>query len=67
MDDTMTTAEAAAELGLETSHVRRLCERGTLAATKRGRDWFVDRAAVENYRSAERKPGPKPKPRPATK
>ena len=63
MDNRLTTSEAAVSLGLEVSHVRRLCERGTLAATKRGRDWFIDKAAVEAYRNADRKPGRKVKQR----
>jgi excisionase family DNA binding protein len=36
-----TTQEAAKELGLEVSHVRRLLEQGKIKGRKWGRDWQV--------------------------
>lgn len=60
MDNMLTIAEAAAELGLEESHVRRLCRREKLKAHKRGHDWFVDRQSVKEYRELARRPGPIP-------
>jgi excisionase family DNA binding protein len=39
----LTTAEAAALLGVDASQVRRLCIRGKLNATKHGRDWQIQR------------------------
>lgn len=61
MDDYITAKQAADELGLDPSHIRRLCERGTLAAIKPGRDWLVLRQAVLDYKANPPKPGPKPK------
>lgn len=61
MNDYMTTKQAADELGVDPSHVRRLCEGDILAAAKFGRDWMVDRQAVLNYKANRPKPGPKPK------
>ena len=36
-----TTQQAAKELGLEVSHVRRLLEQGKIKGKKWGRDWQV--------------------------
>ena len=46
----MTTAEAAALLGIAPATVRRQIEHGAMRATKRGRDWHIQPAAVEAYR-----------------
>lgn len=53
----MTAAEAAAALGLHPSRVRRLCENGVLVATKHGRDWWIEPAAVERFKTLERPQG----------
>lgn len=47
----MTTAEAAAALGLARRAVQRAIRVGTLPATRQGRDWFVSQAAIEDYRA----------------
>ena len=45
--DYATLAEAAAELGLEESWVRRLCAAGRIeGAFKLGRDWLIPRPIV---------------------
>ena len=46
----MTLAEAAVELGLEASTLRRQIGRGALRARKVGPVWTVSRRAVERYR-----------------
>ena len=46
----MTTNEAATLLDLSPKTVRRQIENGAIAATKRGRDWWVTPAEVERYR-----------------
>lgn len=48
----MTTAEAAALLGLSPTTVRRQIENGRIKARKVGRDWHITPAAVEAYREA---------------
>lgn len=47
----MTTAEAAAYLGLKDSRVRQLARKELLPAVKVGRDWLIEREAVERYRA----------------
>jgi excisionase family DNA binding protein len=42
----LTTAEAAALLNVDASQVRRLCIRGKLNATRKGRDWMIDKDEV---------------------
>lgn len=56
----MTTNEAAAALGISRHGILMAIRRGALAATKRGRDWWITPAAIEAYR-AERlgRPGRK--------
>jgi excisionase family DNA binding protein len=56
----ITTAEAAAIIGVDPSRVRQLCRAGTLTTQQVGRDWLVDRASAVAYAATERKPGPKP-------
>lgn len=46
MTDTLTTADAAALLNVDASQVRRLCIRGKLTATRKGRDWMIDKDEV---------------------
>lgn len=57
MSDTLTTAEAAAVLGLQPGTVRTYIEQGLLRAEKRGRDWQIARAEVARYQQARRKAG----------
>ena len=45
-NETLTTAEAAEILAVTVSQVRRLCIRGTLTATKHGRDWLIEHDAT---------------------
>ena len=44
---TLTTREAARELGLTDARIRQLTAAGLLQAEKRGRDWFIDAESVE--------------------
>jgi hypothetical protein len=37
--------------------VKRYILRGLLAATKRGRDWFISRAEVKRFQAGRRSPG----------
>ncbi|MBU0495114.1 MAG: helix-turn-helix domain-containing protein [Chloroflexi bacterium] len=46
----ITTTEAAALTGYNIVHLRRLAREGTLVGIKRGRDWFVDKAALLTYK-----------------
>ena len=55
----LTTHEAAERLGIKPRSVVALIRRGRLAAEKRGRDWFVEAAEVERYKS-ERLPAHRP-------
>lgn len=52
---TMTLKEAATLLGVTPDNLRGAIARGTLKATKMGRDWFVTPKAVEKYRSEHRR------------
>lgn len=61
MDEYMTTGQAAVVLGIDDSQVRRLCRDGVIEAIKPGHDWLPKRGAVEAYKNAYRKRGPKPK------
>jgi excisionase family DNA binding protein len=53
----LTTTEAAAVLGVRRDTVKRYILRGLLAATKRGRDWFISRAEVKRFQAGRRSPG----------
>ncbi len=53
----MTTADAAAALGLTPDAVRKLIKGGTLRAERRGRDWWITPAAVEAARTKRPKVG----------
>lgn len=57
----MSVPQAAELLEYDPSHVRRLCSKGELGATKIGRNWLVRRDLVEAYKENPPKPGPKPK------
>ncbi len=56
----MTTDEAARRLGLARSTIIDYCRLGMLAATKPGRDWWIEPAEVERY-GRERRPRGRPK------
>jgi excisionase family DNA binding protein len=43
----VTTAEAAASLGISPRRVRRLCEKGQLEAVRVGRDWQIQEDSVQ--------------------
>ena len=47
MIKTLTTAEAARELGVSDARIRQLAAAGELKGEKRGRDWMIDAASVE--------------------
>ncbi len=53
-DDKMTTTDAGLLLGILPSSVKGLCQRGTIAAEKRGRDWWIAPEEVERYRRERR-------------
>jgi len=53
---TITTATAAARLGITPRHVRHLIKTGQLPATKQGRDWLIDENDLQ-LAEARRKPG----------
>lgn len=55
MPDLLSTAEAAAELGISPRRVRALIAAGRLPTTKIGRVHAIERADLERVR--ERKPG----------
>ncbi|MFG3231815.1 helix-turn-helix domain-containing protein [Streptomyces antibioticus] len=44
------TREAAAVLGCDTSHVRRLCLTGRLPARRITGGWLIDSTALDSYR-----------------
>jgi excisionase family DNA binding protein len=50
--DALTTAEAAAELGVSEDTVLRLVQRGELRAYKVGRAWKIRREDLEAYLAA---------------
>jgi excisionase family DNA binding protein len=45
----VTTKEASDLSGYNLEYIRRMIRRGVIAAEKRGRDWWVDRASIEAY------------------
>lgn len=53
----MTTADAAALLGLTARSVARLIKIGALAAEKRGRDYWIEADEITRYREARRPVG----------
>jgi len=44
------TKEAAKILGYSPLHARRLCRWGVIPAQKAGRDWFITRDAINQYK-----------------
>lgn len=55
----LTLREAAAASGLAPATLRLLVNKGRIRAERRGRDWLVTRAALENYLD-DRKPAGRP-------
>jgi excisionase family DNA binding protein len=51
----VTLIEAAALLGVTPDNLRGAIARGTLKAEKHGRDWWVQPAEVERYKSHNRR------------
>ena len=51
----MTLIEAAVILGVTPDNLRGAIRRGSLKATKLGRDWIVTPAEVEKYRAEHRR------------
>jgi len=45
----ITTKEAAELTGYNLEYIRQMLRRGVIAAEKKGRDWWVDRASIEAY------------------
>lgn len=45
----ITTQEAADLTGYNLEYIRRMIRGGVIAAEKKGRDWWVDRASIEAY------------------
>ena len=54
----ITTQEAAELTGYAAAYFRQLIRAGRLAAKKRGRDWFLDRAEVLAYAETMQQLGP---------
>ncbi len=48
----LSAAQAAARLGYDSSHVRRLLKRGSLHGTRLGRAWMIKACEVERYAQA---------------
>jgi excisionase family DNA binding protein len=58
----LTLTEAGERFGLSPVTLRVLVNQGRLAATKRGRDWFVTGAAVRAYLKSRKPAGRRPSP-----
>lgn len=52
MPEWITTEEAAEISGYDIQHVRWLAREGRIGATKKGRDWWVDREVFRAYLEA---------------
>ena len=57
MDDAMTTPEAAQYLGVTSAHVRLLYYRDVLRGEKRGRDLWITKESLGEYRKNRRPAG----------
>lgn len=57
MAETITVTEAAADEGITRNAVWVAIKRGRLQATKRGRDWHIERAEWERYKREVRRVG----------
>jgi excisionase family DNA binding protein len=58
----LTLTEAGERFGLSPVTLRVLVNQGRLAATKRGRDWFVTASAVRAYLKSRKPAGRPPSP-----
>lgn len=58
--DLLTTAEAAAELGVTAARVRQLVLSGEIKGERIGRDVLIPRESVEAAKQRKTKPGPVP-------
>lgn len=56
----LTTNEAAAQLGIKPRSVVALLQRGRLQGVKHGRDWAIDAGEVDRYQR-ERQPRGRPR------
>ena len=56
----LTTAEAAARLGLKAVTLRKHIKEVAIKATKHGRDWLISTDEVDRYQQ-ERKPAHRPR------
>lgn len=56
-DCELSSSEAAAELGVSVRWIRGLCLSGSLAATRRGRTWWITRQALDDHLSTSRRAG----------
>jgi excisionase family DNA binding protein len=45
----LTTTQAAAQLNIDSSTIRRWCESGALKATKHGRAWVIDSDVLKTF------------------
>ena len=67
----LTTNEAAVQLGLDPSLIRRYCREGRIEAQQVGRDWVIEQEALDTFAEIPRKVGKPPatqpsEPEPAT-
>jgi excisionase family DNA binding protein len=67
MDETLTTPEAAAELGVSVRRVEALIKAGRLRARKAGRYWLIRRADLDPVRVRVRTGRPPKEPAPPAK
>jgi len=58
-DRLISLAEAAEISGLSHSHLRLLVRQGKLQGRKIGHNWVTTEAAINQYLTTERRPGPK--------
>lgn len=56
----LTTAEAAARLGLKPVTLRKYIKDGAIKAMKHGRDWLISTDEIDRYQQ-ERRPAHRPK------
>lgn len=57
----MTTAEAAARLGVTPEAVRKAIKRGNMTAAQHGRDYWIEAEEVDRYAAAPKDRGGRPK------
>jgi excisionase family DNA binding protein len=56
----LTTKQAAELTGYTPDHIALLVRRGDLSGERKGRDWFIEAAALLKYVEQKPTPGPKP-------